>query len=212
MKYLQQIILYTAITVIVILAGVYFLKAEGTKEQELQVTMVYPKLKTVAPFVLGEGEKTFTQEYFKDHWTLVFFGYTYCPDICPTTMSALKNFYQKLPQEIQEKTQVLLVSVDPERDNAEQLANYANAFHADFDATTGSHEALHKFSRDFGAIYAKSGEGDDYLVDHTGKVFLIDPLSRRYAFINKSMDDPSMGYEYNIEAMLSDYLAILEQN
>ncbi|NVJ49815.1 MAG: SCO family protein [Gammaproteobacteria bacterium] len=218
MKYMQQILLYTLITVVVIVVGVYVFKADksqlesdaGDRVQSLNTTLVYPKFKTVAPFTLGGNGSEFTEADLQGKWSLVFFGYTYCPDICPTTMSVMKRFYLALPPEIQDKTQVILVSVDPERDSPQQLQQYAKAFHDDFIAVTGSHEALHALTRDFGAIYAKVGEGEDYLVDHTGKIFVIDPKGRRYAFINKSMTDPTQGYQYNLDLMLEDFLSFAD--
>lgn len=210
MKYSKQILLYTGITVAVIVTGIAVTKGFNFSTEKPQPVnaMVYPKLKKVAPFVLGEGDLTVTEQVFKDKWTFVFFGYTYCPDICPTTMASLKSFYTKLPQEAQNETQIMLVSVDPERDNPKQLKQYVNAFHEDFIGTTGDHEKLQRFTKDFGAIYYKVGEDENYLVDHTGKIFLINPKGERFAIFNKSMTNPTEGFDYDIEQMVKDFLLI----
>ncbi|NVJ60607.1 MAG: SCO family protein [Gammaproteobacteria bacterium] len=210
MKYSKQILIYTLITVVVIVAGLFITKGASfsIKSDEPVNAMIYPKLKKVQSFEFGSGDLKVSEKIFLDHWTFVFFGYTYCPDICPTTMSSLREFYSKLPDDVRKETQVMLVSVDPDRDDPEQLKQYVNAFHPEFIGTTASHDKLEKFTRDFGALYYKVGDDENYLVDHTGKIFLINPKGERFAIFNKAMNNPSEGYDYDIEQMVKDFLII----
>ncbi len=220
MSYLKQTFLYSLITVAVVAIGLFIYSVTGGElsftsvgsDEKPKHAMVYPAFRPVPPFTLYSGEQAITNEVFNDQWSFVFFGYTYCPDVCPTTMSALNSFYQQLPEDFKSNTQVILVSVDPERDTPEQLAQYSKAFHPEFIGATADHEALEPFTRSFGAVYYKVGEdSEDYLVDHTAKIFLVDPDGKRHAFFSKSMENPTQGYEYNIPQMVEDY-SIIRRN
>jgi protein SCO1/2 len=208
MKYLKQTLLYSAITLVFILAGVGLYQTFASKPKTPVNAKVYPAFKPMSHFSLQSGESSFTEQNFKGYWSLVFFGYTYCPDVCPTTMAALREFYSQLPPSVQQDTQIILVSVDPERDDPQRLQEYASAFHPNFIGVTGSLTQLESFARQFGAVFYNVGEGDDYLVDHTAKIFLVDPKGLRHAFFDKSLDNPSVGFEFNIPQMVADYLII----
>ena len=112
---------------------------------------------------------------FQDKVVLLFFGFTRCPDVCPTTLLALKRAYEKLPPKAQERVQVIFVSVDPERDPPEVADRYAKAFHPSFLGLSGSPEAVREAAQTFGVFYQKSqfrGPGE-YLVDHTATTFVV---------------------------------------
>ncbi|WP_114313085.1 SCO family protein [Thermus caldifontis] len=112
---------------------------------------------------------------FKDKLVLIFFGYVHCPDVCPTTMLALKRAYERLSPKEQERVQVLFISVDPERDTPEVSDQYAKAFNPSFLGLTGSPETIQEVARTFGVYYQKTqyrGPGE-YLVDHTATTFVV---------------------------------------
>lgn len=121
----------------------------------------------------------------RGHWTLVFLGFTTCPDICPTTLMELAGAQQQwraLPDSV--RPRLLLVSVDPERDTPARLGEYAHAFHADTLAATGELPALEKFATSLGFVFRKA-EGDsfatnpdDYSVDHSAGLAVLDPQGR----------------------------------
>lgn len=111
----------------------------------------------------------------KDKLVLIFFGYVHCPDVCPTTMLALKRAYEKLSPQEQERVQVIFISVDPERDTPQISDQYAKGFHPSFLGLTGSPEAIQEVARTFGVYYQKTqyrGPGE-YLVDHTATTFVV---------------------------------------
>ncbi|WP_105317809.1 SCO family protein [Thermus tenuipuniceus] len=111
----------------------------------------------------------------KDKLVLIFFGYVHCPDVCPTTMLALKRAYEKLSPKEQERVQVVFISVDPERDTPEIADQYAKGFHPSFLGLTGSPETIQEVARTFGVYYQKTqyrGPGE-YLVDHTATTFAV---------------------------------------
>ena len=112
---------------------------------------------------------------FQDKVVLLFFGFTRCPDVCPTTLLALKRAYERLTPEERAQVQVVFVSVDPERDPPEVADRYAKAFNEAFIGLSGSPEAVREAAQTFGVFYQKSqyqGPGN-YLVDHTATTFVV---------------------------------------
>ena len=139
--------------------------------------LYYQQPRVIEPFSFTDHQgNAFTNSQLKDKWSLVFFGYTSCPDVCPTTMQELNFVYQDLKTEAP-NTQVLLVSVDPNRDSQGILAEYIDYFHEEFIALRGGHEQLFPFSRNVGLMYAMTDDtaGENYLVDHSASIVLINP-------------------------------------
>jgi protein SCO1/2 len=108
----------------------------------------------------------------------VFFGYTHCPDICPTTLVVMRDV-QKIAGGKEQGIQYIFVSVDPDRDNATTLGRYLPYFHPEFIGATGGHGELMRLTRALGAYY-ESGEARNgsYEVHHSAAIFLIDPEVR----------------------------------
>lgn len=106
---------------------------------------------------------------------LLFFGYVHCPDVCPTTMLALKRAYERLSPQEQKRVRVIFISVDPERDTPEIADQYAKNFHPSFLGLTGSPEVIQEVARTFGVYYQKTQYRGpkEYLVDHTATTFVV---------------------------------------
>ena len=114
---------------------------------------------------------------FRGQYVLLFFGYTYCPDVCPLTLAELARVHEQLGARA-DRVQVLFVSVDPRRDSLERLARYVTHFHDSFVGLTGNSQELMAASTPFGIYFERRSTGednDDYLVDHTGTVTVLDP-------------------------------------
>jgi protein SCO1/2 len=111
---------------------------------------------------------------FPDKLLAVFFGYTFCPDVCPLTLSHLSQAFTELGEK-SERIQVLFISVDPDRDTPERLRQYLGAFHPSFLGATGKEEDIREVADGYGVFFAKSGDGPEYTVDHTARTFVIDP-------------------------------------
>lgn len=112
---------------------------------------------------------------FRGQVTLVYYGYRHCPDICPATLSELTNMMETLGSK-SDQVQVIMVSVDPERDSPEKLAEYVSYFHSDFIGLTGTPDELTAATVPYGIFYEKH-EGTDasgYLIDHSAGVLLFD--------------------------------------
>ncbi|MBM95120.1 MAG: cytochrome c oxidase assembly protein [Oceanospirillaceae bacterium] len=113
---------------------------------------------------------------FKPGWRLVFFGYTFCPDICPTTLADLNRVWKKLSPQAQQSVQVVFVSIDPERDTPESLAPYLAYFNPEFMAMTGNVASLERLAEQLNGFYARveREDGMAYLMDHSSNLMLVD--------------------------------------
>lgn len=138
------------------------------------------------------GGKNFSNEDLKGKWTLFFIGYTFCPDICPTTLSNLDRVYSKLTAEPYRNIQIVFVSVDPNRDKAEQLAEYVHYFNSEFIGVTSTHKQLWPFVQNLGLIYSIVDEGvaePYYLVDHSASIVLINPKGEHHASFQSEINE-----------------------
>lgn len=157
----------------------FFLKPEA-KNPIPEIHGIYlTKPQPLMPFALTQTDgKPFTDQNLQDQWSLVFFGFTYCPDICPTTLALLNAVILKIQEHPQlTAPQVIFVSIDPERDNLAQLDKYTHYFNPDFIAVTGEGSQLQSFSRQLGVVYDKvfMKESDQYLMEHSTSIALINP-------------------------------------
>lgn len=116
-----------------------------------------------------------TLDDYKGQVAVVFFGFTQCPDVCPTALAELSQAMNLLEDKADD-VQVILISVDPERDTPEILSAYVNAFHPDFVGLTGTTEQLHQAAQSFKAYYAKAPgpTPEQYTMDHTASFYIFD--------------------------------------
>lgn len=130
----------------------------------------------------------FSQNNLKDRWTMMFFGFTRCGFLCPTTMKELGKMYRRLEgHHVSSMPHVVMISIDPERDSLDQLKNYVKAFHPSFDGAAGSEEMTHALTKSLGVAYAKikadphsPAKTDD--IEHTGAIMLFNPSGQLAAF------------------------------
>jgi protein SCO1/2 len=116
-------------------------------------------------------------EDFRGKAVVLFFGFTHCPDICPTTLVDVSNTLKTLGPQA-ERVQVLFVTVDPERDTQAALAKYVTAFDPRFLGLRGDAAATQRAAKEFKIYYEKRKNGDSYSVDHSGQSYVIDPQGR----------------------------------
>lgn len=145
--------------------------------------ILLPEARELSPFSLTDmNGKPFDLTRLHGKWSFVFFGYTHCPDICPTTLGTLKGAAERLQQTPDDyrDTQFVFVSVDPKRDSLAHLKEYLGYFHPDFIAATAGKEQIDQLVRQVGAVYMFDGDttGDDYIVNHSASIALIDPEGR----------------------------------
>lgn len=153
-------------------------------EMRVNGAIVFDNPRIIEPFSLidhhGNG---FNLDNLEGQWTLMFFGFTHCPDICPVTLAKLAEVYKKLNSDIAEHTQVVLVSVDPARDTPEKLAQYVTYFNSDFIGVTGEFLQIMQFTQNVNVAFRKVMLGEDYTVDHTGNIVVVNPNGHYHAFI-----------------------------
>jgi protein SCO1 len=130
--------------------------------------------------------KTRTLADFRGKAVLMFFGYTHCPDVCPTTLAELKTVKEQLGPD-GERVQVLFVTLDPERDTREVLARYVPAFDPTFIGLRGDAGATAKVAKDFKVFYQKvpGSRPDNYSMDHTAGSYVFDPQGRLRLFVRE---------------------------
>ncbi|MBI2801888.1 MAG: SCO family protein [Gammaproteobacteria bacterium] len=164
-------------------AGVYFALGPAGGDSQANIPgLLWPNPPRVDTFALTNADgQPLDTAYLTGKWTLVFFGFTHCPDVCPTTLATLKSVRELLitADPFKSTLQVLFVSVDPERDNPAALKSYVSYFDPSFNAATGTEAELKAIARELGIIYAKIPTADPavYNVDHTASVLLIGPAA-----------------------------------
>ena len=141
------------------------------------------------------GER-FDTSRLTGRWTFLFFGYTFCPDVCPNTLGNLRSLRGLIDESREHRmddVQFVFISVDPERDTRERLAQYVPYFHDEFIGASGRAGEIEALTDALGIYYARSDEdsGDprNYLVDHSSAVLLVDPVARLLAVFSHP-DDP----------------------
>lgn len=157
----------------------------------LKAAVMYPAPRGVPDFTLANANgAALTQADWRDRWTIVFFGFTHCPDVCPSTLSVFKQVWTTLAA--QGRTARLrfdFISVDPQRDTPEQLTRYISYFHEDFVAATGNEAELTRLTRSLGLVYAQvPDEQGGYTVDHSASVVIIDPAGRLVGLFRPPFD------------------------
>ena len=161
----------------------------------LSTAVLYPSPRMLPDFSLARADGgTLTLADWKGHWTVAFFGYTNCPDVCPTTLATFKQAAAKLRADgVGDRVRFDFISVDPARDTPEQLSKYVGYFSKDFVAATGTDEELTKLTRALGLVYSREPTGNgDYNVDHSASAVIIDPEGRQIGLFRPPFDAATM--------------------
>ena len=179
-----------AVVLMTLVAGlglVFYHLAASRQQPDIPATLmgtVWPQPRPLSEFQLNDHTgAVFGLDELRGKWTLMFFGYTSCPDICPTTMLILRGVVGALAEAGAGLPRVVLVSVDPERDDAETLGQYVTYFGEDFLGVRGNEGQLRSLVLQIGAMYmhGPADENGYYEVAHNASVFLVDPEARMYA-------------------------------
>lgn len=149
-------------------------------------------------------DKPFSQSDLKGKWSLVFFGFTHCPDICPTTLALLNKLTTGLSGDIFDQTQVVLVTADPARDTVAKMAEYVPFFNSEFIGLTGEFITIKRLANQLNVPFVKVTQGDDYTIDHGGQVVLINPKGDYHGFFSTPLDLAKMKLTYQSLVVTSD--------
>lgn len=197
-----KIIILSLVTLSVISGGVliYLVSSAWTVSFESLRNDGYYQYETpidLDDFVLvNHQEMPFTRADLAGKWSFVFFGYTFCPDICPLTLATLRQFYNLLDENgMSADVQVVMISLDPKRDTPEVLSNYVTYFNQDFIGATGDYADIYGVSRQMNVAFTYTPIDDEnYLVTHNGEIMLVDPSGRDVGFF-KAPHDPEVMQE-----------------
>ena len=161
----------------------------------------FPAPREIGTFSLvDQNGAPFNNDTLKGSWSFLFFGYTHCPDVCPTTLSVLNSVAGQL-KDIPDNIRFVFVTVDPERDTPQQLAGFVKYFNRDFTGVTGTPENIDSLTRELGIMHLKvdaDGDGDAYLVDHTASVLLIDPDGRYHAVFSPPLNAGTISHDFRM--------------
>ena len=142
--------------------------------------------------LIDKNNQPFTLDNFKGYWSYVFFGYTHCPDVCPVTLQVMNQTLQQLSPD---EAQGVFISVDPERDSIEKIKQYVEYFNPDMMGATGTPEAIKALAENIGIVYQRSenpADKENYLVDHSASVLLINPRAELIAVLSPPLDAKTM--------------------
>lgn len=205
------------ISVVAVSAMITLDKVNGADQISDNPSLVLQKTNKLLPKFSFEMAKNtaFTNENLADHWTLFFIGYTFCPDVCPTTLADLDRVYPELSKPPYDNVQIVFVSVDPNRDKANNLAEYVNYFNPDFIGTTSTHDQLFPFSQDLGLAYSivEAGDSKDdyYLVDHSASLVLVNPKGEHQATFKAVRNEDGIPH-VDMDLMVQDIHTIIQAN
>ena len=151
----------------------------------------YPQPRTLSAFSLdgADGAKV-DAERLRGRFQLVFFGFTHCPDVCPTALAVMRDIEKQLPAaKLEQRVGFVFISVDPERDDLKTLGNYATFFSNNIVAATADHARLGAFTRELGVMYVREAtDSPDYNVDHSAALFVLDPEGRLIGRFSPPLD------------------------
>ncbi len=139
--------------------------------------LLLPRERAIPPLELVDQDgQRFDTRSLQGRWHILFFGFTACPDICPTTLSAMRRLFSQLPKETRTQLQLVLITADPARDTPQQLKTYLDYYRGGFNGLTGDMEQLQRLSRALGLPFVPASETQgDYSVSHSGNLALVGP-------------------------------------
>jgi protein SCO1/2 len=212
--------LTTLFVVVIAIASILFYgivqkQKQGMQQQAMSGTtspidgIMVPQPTEMADFkLINTAGKSFTRNDLKGKWTFLFFGFTNCATVCPTTLSSLNKMYAQLEKELpkDQLPQIVLVSVDPERDTLDRMNEYLHSFNPHFIGARAELPVIEVFEKQLHVIAVKmqaDGQGPNhYSVNHTAEILLINPQAQVQAYLS---------YPHNAEQMVKDYKFILNK-
>lgn len=209
----KNIILATSLLVIVVViafGGFIFQHKTGVQNADQMADSlnidgtVLPTPRVIHAFDLTDNHgKPFNNANLKNHWTLMFFGFTNCGYVCPTTLSELNRMYNNLKSQLPANLipQVVMVSVDPERDTVARINDYMKSFNAAFIGTRTDLAHTTALANQMSVVFSKVNmPNGDYTINHSAEIMLLDPQGNIRAFFS---------YPHKADQMVRDYAAIV---
>ena len=201
-------IMMTTVALAAMLAGVWlaaFDREHNSRAMLLpdRVMTLFPDPKPLTAFALTDDKnRVFDLASLKGKWTFLFFGFTHCPDVCPTTLAVLARARENIAKNTggAKDIEFVFVSVDPNRDTAGKLKQYVEYFDTTFLGVTGDNAQIGNLAGQLGATYqvAFTPGMESYPVYHTATVFLVDPQARYHAMFTPPLDAETIGRRFKV--------------
>ncbi|MGY0218563.1 SCO family protein [Endozoicomonadaceae bacterium StTr2] len=203
MKKSVQLTVFALVGIIALVVGLTFYRTiykppMSTEQLRQSGTVVFDAARSfeTGKLLKHTGEE-FDQNDFNGKWSLLYFGYTFCPDICPVSLTKMNQFHKLLAEkdpELAEKIKVYMVTVDPQRDTVEQMGQYMPYFNPEFVGLTGEMKYLYNFARQLNVPFSPVAQQSDefYLVDHSANIFVVNPKGDYHGFIRPPLDAAKM--------------------
>lgn len=192
----KNLILPISVGTISLIAGLWLsqqmlINNNDTKTPKNLDTTVLPNARPLVGFnLVDQNNQPFTPNQLKGQWSFLFFGFTNCPDVCPTTLKVMQKIWKTLPTKTGDKghPKLFFVSVDPDRDKPETLKSYVQYFNPEFNAVTGKLDEIDKLTGQIGILYGydekEDGNDEEYIVNHSAQLILVDPKGRMRGVIS----------------------------
>ncbi|MBS0199600.1 MAG: SCO family protein [Proteobacteria bacterium] len=189
------ILLVLAVAVAGLFAGLAVFGDRAAPPVQTRAVQLFPQPRAIPAFSLQRGDgSALTADTLRGHWTLVFIGFTHCPDVCPTTLALLSSAqkqWRALPEA--SRPRLLFVSVDPGRDTPRQVEAYAHGFDPDTLAATADLKPLEAFTHSLSMVFMRSeppagAPANTYSVDHSAAIVVLDPQVRMAGTITPPFD------------------------
>lgn len=195
------------ILLLAVIVGIFLVRnSTGPTSDELSEmgVAILPDQPALSDFQLTDHNgNSFSKQDLAGKWNLLFFGFTSCPDVCPLTMNALKLFYNDLENtDYADDTRVIMVSVDPQRDTVEAMANYVQRYHQEFVGLTGEHEVITTLAKELYIAFSKVPEHDgnhdteNYQVQHSGYIAIVNPEGGYFSVMREPHSRESLTRAY----------------
>lgn len=201
----KKILLLVALLIMSLGLGTLFSVRYFSAPENLMALQLLPAPKPLPPIALeSHTGDVFSNKQFNNHWSLVFFGFTHCPDMCPLELQQLNRLLQLAERQSAIKIQVIFISLDPERDSREKIAEYLANFNSLMLGVRGTHAELSTLSRFFAVDYSREpaeGAMDNYQIVHSGRIFLVDPNGHYLG---------SFVQPHNVDAMWNDLNILIQ--
>ncbi len=200
-------LLFMTITVIALYFGIIVKQQKSVPMKQVKIDGVYlPQAQEISGFQLTDNHGiAYKKSNLEGHWTMMFFGFTNCGMVCPTTLAELNKMYKTLEKELpsNQMPNIVLVSVDPERDTVERINEYVSAFNPHFIGARGDEAQIEALKKQLHIVSAKmqTDQGKDhYTINHSAEIMLFNPQAKLQAFLS---------YPHVADQMVSDYKLIL---
>ncbi|MBU0902062.1 MULTISPECIES: SCO family protein [Pseudomonas] len=195
-----QITVFVLVAIVALVLGLTVNKVLTSKDQGDPTALLdagivlLPQSRSLPELsLINQDGQAVAVDQMKDQWSLLFFGYTFCPDICPATLAQLRQLQGQLPAETLAKLQIVLVTVDPNRDTPEQLKKYLDYFDAGFIGLTGEQATIQKLANSVSIPFIPADTSkENYTVDHSGNLVLIGPDGRQRGFIRAPINNSKL--------------------